>query len=455
MKQRYLSLDFLRGLTIFGMVFSAIIPYGVLPRWMYHIQNPPPAHELNTGITGISWVDLVFPVFIFCMGAAIPLSGRSKIEKGITTGEYLKSTAERFFMLWFFSYAYVLPNFNTAEGIWPQIFTILGFMAFFPLYMVLKRKKTLPVRIAGLAAVILIILAGHFWFGETISVQRRGIIIFLLAFLYLFGSLIWYFTRNNRKMRINIYLLLFLFTYITKELGWPAATYANPDIRWWFNMEYFYFLLLLIPATGIGDILYERIRQGNIYGSIQGKIIHLFFPLILLFVIWLCYAFYMNLSAILIISVSMAVFALLLYIAFRRLPQYAEFLYPAAILLICGTAMVPLEGMTKVPCTIAYCFATCSISILLLIFSDYVCKYIPTSIFVKIFSGAGMNPLMSYIAFDSFIVPLMKVTGFITLYQAAYPAGYPLAGVARAAVAVLVTMWAVSLLSRRKIFWKA
>ncbi|MBP9583943.1 MAG: DUF5009 domain-containing protein, partial [Bacteroidales bacterium] len=37
--KRYLSLDLLRGLTIFGMVFSAIIPYGVLPDWMYHIQK--------------------------------------------------------------------------------------------------------------------------------------------------------------------------------------------------------------------------------------------------------------------------------------------------------------------------------------------------------------------------------------------------------------------------------
>ncbi|MDD4654420.1 MAG: DUF5009 domain-containing protein, partial [Bacteroidales bacterium] len=40
--KRFESLDILRGMSIFGMVFSAIIPYGVLPGWMYHIQNPPP-----------------------------------------------------------------------------------------------------------------------------------------------------------------------------------------------------------------------------------------------------------------------------------------------------------------------------------------------------------------------------------------------------------------------------
>lgn len=177
MRQRYLSLDFLRGLSIFGMVFSAIVPYGVLPAWMYHIQNPPPTHELNVAVTGISWVDI-------------------------------------------------------------------------------------------------------------------------------------------------------------------------------------------------------------------------------------------------------------------------EFLSIAALLLICGVAMIPVEnGITKVPCTISYCFSTCAICILLLIFSDYLCRYIPKSLFVRIFSSAGMN--------------LMKATGFIRLYSAAYPEGYPVAGVIRAAVAVLFTMWTVSLLSRRKIFWKA
>ena len=77
MGDRYQSLDFLRGVSIFGMIFSAIIPYGVLPAWMYHIQNPPPTHALDMNLPGIGWVDLVFPIFIFCMGVAIPLSFKS------------------------------------------------------------------------------------------------------------------------------------------------------------------------------------------------------------------------------------------------------------------------------------------------------------------------------------------------------------------------------------------
>ena len=103
--QRYLSLDFLRGLTIFGMVLSAIEPSGVLPAWMYHIQNPPPTHNLDVSVQGIGWVDLVFPTFIFCMGAAIPFAKPS-----------VKGIFSRFGMLWLFSYLYVLINsFNCGQ----------------------------------------------------------------------------------------------------------------------------------------------------------------------------------------------------------------------------------------------------------------------------------------------------------------------------------------------------
>ena len=467
MKQRYLSLDFLRGLTIFGMVFSAILPYGVLPGWMYHIQNPPPLHELDMSRAGIGWVDLVFPVFIFCMGAAIPFAWRGKIEKAGASGctrSFLKETFVRFLMLWLFSYLYVFLNFsnNTVngmplEGIGPQLCTILGFALLFPVYMVLKRERGRSwIRIGGVLAAGLLITAGHYYFGEVINVQRRGIIIFLLAFLYLFGALLWYFTRDKLYCRVAVFGLILAFTLASQYAGWPASAYANPDLRWWFNIEYIYFLLLLLPATFAGDLLYKKIASGgDIYGELRGRTVHLVFPLLLALVVWLCYAFYMRLYwTNLIVSGSMLL--LLWYLIKTGLPQYKVLFATAAYLLVCGLIIEPVGGrIRKVPCTIQYCLATCAVSILLLMVSDYVCKYIPGSLLVKIFSGAGKNPLMSYIAFDNLVIPALKLTGLIVLYRAAYPADMPLLGLLRAALAVLFTMWLVSLFTRRKIFWKA
>ena len=102
--KRALSLDVLRGLSIFGMVLAATIPFGgALPAWMYHAQCPPPTHAFNPQVAGITWVDLVLPVFIFCMGAAIPLALNRKIEKGANGIVLGKSIVARFFSLVFFA----------------------------------------------------------------------------------------------------------------------------------------------------------------------------------------------------------------------------------------------------------------------------------------------------------------------------------------------------------------
>lgn len=421
--KRYLPLDILRGLTIFGMVLSAIVPYGVLPPWMYHIQNPPPAHALDMTISGISWVDLVFPIFIFCMGVAIPLAGRKKIEsmeenresKEKICNTFLKEVFERFLMLWLFSYLYPLLDFSDVKGWLPQLATVTGFLSLFTIYYIFPKAGTSSfsawpikhknqIRISGIIIITLLIIAGNLFFGEVVSVHRRGIIIFLLAFLYLFGSLIWYFTRNNVSSRALAFGLILLFSAITMYFGLQGKIYAIKELRWILNLEYFYFLLILIPATFIGDL---------IYGGEGRK---------------------------------------------HSLIIKAEF-WLASLSVIMGIAAFFIEGsIKKVPCTISYCFITLGISLYLLLLLHYILPKMQNSklsLLTRIFSGAGSNPLMSYIAFGSFVIPFFKLTGLIFVYQAAYPPGYPWIGVARAVVAVLFTMSLVALMSEKKIFWRA
>jgi predicted acyltransferase len=421
--KRYLPLDILRGLTIFGMVLSAIVPYGVLPPWMYHIQNPPPTHELDMTISGISWVDLVFPIFIFCMGVAIPLAGRKRIEareekrepKEKIRNTFLKEVFERFLMLWLFSYLYPLLDFSDVKGWLPQLATIAGFLSLFTLYFIFPKTGTSSfsvwlmkyksqIRVSGIIIITLLIVAGHLFFGEVVSIHRRGIIIFLLAFLYLFGSLIWYFTRNNVRSRAIVFGLILLLSAVTMYFGLQGKVYAIKELRWILNLEYFYFLLILVPATFIGDLIYGG--EGRQHTQIIKA------------ELWL-----------------------------------------ASLSVVTGIAAFFIEGsITKVPCTISYCFVTLGISIYLLMIVHYISQKGENGIltlFTRIFSGAGSNPLMSYIAFGSFVIPFFKLTGLILVYQAAYPPGYPWIGVARAFVAVLFTMSLVALMSEKKIFWRA
>lgn len=456
--KRYLSLDLLRGISIFGMVFSAIIPYGNLPAWMYHIQNPPPTHALDMTVAGISWVDLVFPIFIFCMGVAIPFAGKRRIEKSIdgkTTLPFIASTLERFIMLWLFSYLYVFLSYSDIGDWRAQLLTIMGFAALFPLYIVTKKRSTW-LRVIGLILVCGIITIGHYLFGEVISVQRRGIIIFLLAFIYLFGSLIWYFTRGSATKRVIAFSLILIITITTQLLDIPTKAYADLSIRWWFNPEYIYFLLIFIPATMIGEEIMKRPPVKETPSKREDKAIKPLYALLnLIIVVWLVYALYKQIYIINLITTTLLIAGLVI-ITRKYLPEYNYMILTTAALLILGFIFEPLDGgIKKVPCTISYCLITCAISIMLLIVCDYIYETVPRGFLTKVFTGAGTNPLMSYIAFSNLVMPAMKLTGFISIYQAAYLDNMPWTGVFRAFIITLITMWIVSLFSRWKIYWKA
>lgn len=79
---RDLSLDTMRGLAILAMVVSGIIAFGGnQPVWMYHAQMVTSAYVSNS-TPPITWNDLVFPFFVFSMGAAIPLSLSKRLSAG-------------------------------------------------------------------------------------------------------------------------------------------------------------------------------------------------------------------------------------------------------------------------------------------------------------------------------------------------------------------------------------
>ena len=474
MRQRLLSLDMLRGLSIFGMVFSAIIPSGVLPPWMYHIQNPPPTHNLDMAQAGITWVDMVFPIFIFCMGVAIPLSGRVKIAAGKSAKEYFKELFTRFFMLWGFAYLCVLLNMSSCGGALAQLLTLAGFCALFPLYLQSSKGRAIkwPLRAAGILLCLLLIFIGERLYGFNISLGRRSIIIFLLAFLYLFGGAIWYLTRERLNLRALIFALLLLFTLVTQYLELPATTYANPNIRWWFNMEEFYFLLLLLPATYVGDLLSgskapaetaAQTKGGK--GALRVLLEGALSLIIILFCTWTLYFLYKiyrpgfnaALSRECLISLNLLINCALLPLmgigTARLWPRFKGVFAIAALFLLWGLLMDPLDnGIKKVPCTISYCFVSFGISALLLIALNFVAQ-IKANPLQRIFAGAGTNPLMSYVAYYILLLPILKLTGIMTWLQEITAS--PLAGVARAALLVLISMWIVSLFSQKRIFWRA
>ena len=107
MEKRAYTVDLLRGLAIVGMVLSGqILWHAELPAWLFHAQVPPPSFRFDPSVPGITWVDLVFPFFLFSMGAAFPLALRRRLEqRGESVALILTVVARRWALLALFAIA--------------------------------------------------------------------------------------------------------------------------------------------------------------------------------------------------------------------------------------------------------------------------------------------------------------------------------------------------------------
>src|SRR5947207_5102507 len=138
---RAYALDALRGLAILAMLLSGQLPFGdhSLPSWMYHAQVPPPAHIWNGNLPGITWVDLVFPFFLFSMGAAFPLAFNRRLEAGWPNWKIVWSIIERGLLLGFFAlYVQAIRPYVLSSH--PTLLTWLAaLLGFLLLFLILSR----------------------------------------------------------------------------------------------------------------------------------------------------------------------------------------------------------------------------------------------------------------------------------------------------------------------------
>ncbi|HRN54965.1 MAG TPA: DUF5009 domain-containing protein, partial [Agriterribacter sp.] len=72
--QRILSIDAFRGITILVMVFvNELAGVRDIPWWMKHVHADADA---------MTFVDVVFPAFLFIVGMSVPFALNNRIQKG-------------------------------------------------------------------------------------------------------------------------------------------------------------------------------------------------------------------------------------------------------------------------------------------------------------------------------------------------------------------------------------
>ncbi len=207
-RERLVSLDVFRGMTIAGMVlvnnpgtWSAI--YGPFKHAEWH---------------GITPTDYIFPFFLFIVGVAIPIALSKRIDEGITRSVYFKiaTRASLIFALGIVMSA--IPFFNFAETQIPYLLKLLIVFAYSAaLFFYLWDKTKLALMIAGAAALVVAVcwLAGTVIVPYNVGTMRIPGVLQRIAVCYLIVSIIYLHTSWRQQTLIGIGLLLLYWLLMT------------------------------------------------------------------------------------------------------------------------------------------------------------------------------------------------------------------------------------------------
>lgn len=471
---RFYALDALRGLAILAMLLSGQLPFGAndLPAWMYHAQEPPPAHEWIGTLPGITWVDLVFPFFLFSMGAAFPFALSRRMAEGEPAWRVALFILERGFLLAFFALFVQAIRPSTLSHHPTTTVWLLALLGFFILFPVLTRlSSTWPpgvrwgIRGAGWVGVVLFFSLARYPDGSGFDLGRSDIIIVVLANMAVVGSVVWVLTRNDLLPRLGILGILFAIRLSNMPQpvdGWVRDLWEFSPAPWIYKLYYLQYLCIVIPGTIAGDLAFKWGRNAN---AAPGTDANSAWPewrlaviciLMFLFVLVLL----IGLKARWLLSCTLITFGLcaLVYWLMSGPKSEIEQLYRrlfcwAIYWLALGLFFEPYEGgIKKDKATMSYYFVTSGLAICVLIGLSIIVDVFKRRRWLQLLIDNGQNPMIAYAGINNFITPVLALTGGDWIL--AKFSGTPWLGFGKGLIITLLMAITVSFLTRRKIFWR-
>ena len=462
--KRIASIDILRGITIAGMVLCANIGYySNLPAWMFHAQTPPPTYGFNPEVAGITWVDLVFPFFLFAMGAAFPFALRKRMERGESKLSIVGGLVKRWLILTVF--ALILGNAysagSAAQPEWQvQIFKIALWVALF-LSLVrvkvvesaegLKKHLGAAVNVAGVAMLGVLTVIYTQWFGLLLSKWTSDIIIMILAVMAIWGGVLWMLTKDNIRLRWLVILLIAAFKALDSYA--PAALEFVPScsaIGWFFSWDWLQYLLIILPASVVGDMILNHSRSGDALvidkqGAIAGAVA---FAAV---VVQLWGLFTRNVLADFCISAVLA--AVFVVLTWRNRNLYSCVAWIGFALMLVGIALDPVDGgITKDYCNLSYLFTTGGMSalmtaVLLMLEMKFGLK-------CSFVAGVGQNPMLAYTVTSFLIGPVLTMLGVLPVLYG-LSAGSQFWGLMQGVIITFLMMLVTYVFTKMKLFWRS
>ncbi|HOJ18064.1 MAG TPA: DUF5009 domain-containing protein [Ignavibacteriaceae bacterium] len=356
---RVVSIDVFRGLTILVMIFvNDVASVSNIPGWLKHF--PPEGN-------GMTFVDLVFPAFLFIVGMSIPLAVRKRIGKGDSTLTILKHILIRTLGLIIIGVLMVNMGRLNSEitGMSKSLWMLLVFLSVILVWNSYETKNRYAYILRGTGIFVIIFLAVIYRGGpaENITWLQTSWwgILGLIGWTYITSCIVYFLFRNHIAGMAGV-LFFFISLYIGERTG--AIDFLS----------------------GVNEVLW---LGGHIGGHTAIA------------------------TAGMIVSM---VFTSSDYLKTDK-EKITWTLVFALILFLTGFMLYPLYGINKNMATPAwdlYCSAICAVLFVLLYFVIDMKGY---KRWTFVFSPTGSNPLLAYILPDIFyaILGLLHIT-FIGVY---------------------------------------
>src|SRR6476659_1664523 len=195
--ERILSIDAFRGITTLVMIFvNELAGIQDIPQWMKHMPRDADA---------MSFVDVVFPGFLFIVGMSIPFAINHRFEKGasfIQLQQYILFRTLCLLLLGFFMVNAEGGYDEKAMGISINLWSILFFAAMLLIWQVYRTSNRIVVYILRANGVIILMVLAFIYRGkdgEHITPRWWGI-LGLIGWAYLYSCILYQLLKGNKYL---------------------------------------------------------------------------------------------------------------------------------------------------------------------------------------------------------------------------------------------------------------
>lgn len=220
---RILSIDIMRGLTLFLMLFVNDLYVPGVPEWLVHTK---------ANFDGMGLADWVFPGFLFMVGMSVPFAIQNRLKMGDTSPRILVHIFIRTFSLLIIGVFMLNSGRINPEltGIGKNIWAILMYLSVFLIwnnYRNLSANVAMIFKGAGILGLIILALIFRSGTAENTGWLQTGWwgILGLIGWGYFVAALVYLLCKDS-LLKTGVFWILFIVLNVLSQL--QLLDFLNP-----------------------------------------------------------------------------------------------------------------------------------------------------------------------------------------------------------------------------------